>query len=121
MGASELMVVVISSLASGLVATFVTIYWQHQMELKKRKIDLLLELQGCAPGDERFTEALNKVPLVFGDSQRCMATLKTVIDSHVLPGPHLVELMNELWKDTGLKAVEQEVMTHRYGKKFQSR
>jgi len=72
------MLIIISSLLSGLIGVIVSNIHYHKNEIRRTKIQVLQQLLGNRHNlkGQNFTEALNKISVVFYDSQEVLITLK---------------------------------------------
>ena|SRR5699024_4001958 len=73
----------ISSLFSGLIGIGISNWYHKKAERRKQKYDLLEQLMGNRYDltGEKFTEALNKVFIVFNKSDRVLKAVKLFYES----------------------------------------
>lgn len=85
MGSST--IVIITALCSGLVATFVTIWWQKRAQLKieKNKIFTTLMSKRYEIASEESVEALNMIDVIFYKSPKVRAAWKNFLYAAGLP------------------------------------
>lgn len=80
-------IVIITALCSGLVATFVTIWWQKRAQLKieKNKIFTALMSKRYEIASEESVEALNMIDVIFYKSPKVRAAWKNFLHAAGLP------------------------------------
>lgn len=73
-----LLSILISSLFSGIICTIISIKYYHRNEIKRAKLQILQQLLGNRHDlkGQSFTEAINKILVVFCDSKEVLFTLK---------------------------------------------
>jgi len=72
------MLILISSLISGLIGVGVSTWYNHRNEIRRTKLQVLQQLLGNRHDvrGQLFTEALNQIFLIFYDSQDVLSALK---------------------------------------------
>lgn len=81
------LLIIISSLLSGLIGVIVSNKYYHKNEIRREKLQVFQQLLGNRHDlkEQNFTEALNKILVVFYDSKEVLSALKefheTIISS----------------------------------------
>ncbi len=108
----NIMLVIFSSIISGLLGVFVSNYYQKQYERKRDKVKLIEDLLGNRNDltSLEFSLALNKIFIVFFDSQSVMNSLKNFHEctlssnqSEQLANEKLLQLFKALTDDVGIR------------------
>lgn len=113
----ETILLIITALISGLVATVVTIWWQEKSQKQKEKtkiFEILMAKRYDIPSEESV-EALNKIDVVFYNSENVRKAWKEFCDTTDAPDiaqkPQLIsdkhlKLLEEIAKDIGYKKIQ---------------
>lgn len=121
----ETILLVITALISGLVATVVTIWWQEKSQKKKEKTKIfeILMAKRYEISSEESVEALNKIDVVFYNSENVRKAWKDFCDATDAPDiaqkPQLIsdkhlKLLGEIAKDIGYKNIEWDNIKNYY-------
>lgn len=121
----ETILLIITALISGLVATVVTIWWQEKSQKKKEKVkifEILMAKRYDIPSEESV-EALNKIDVAFYNSKNvrkawndfCYAADAPDIaqKSQLISDKHL-KLLEEIAKDIGYKKIQWDNIKNYY-------
>lgn len=104
--------IAIAALVSGLLATSVTLYFQHRRALKERKIDCLRRVVGyrSMPPVPAWTSAMNEICVTFNNSTPVMTALALFERGIRTTGGHanelLLDLIKAMMKDTGMSRTQ---------------
>lgn len=79
---NETLIIVITALLSGLVATLVTLYWQHKNEVRNRKMAIFNTLMANRYlfTSEESVKALNSIDVVFYHDKNVRDAFKSFLD-----------------------------------------
>ncbi len=98
---TSVMIVVLSSLISGLVGVIVSTIFYQRMEKKKLRIDTAKKLIGNRHDltGQDFTQALNEALIVFSDNKIILQALNELFKNARMPGkPDINETLLTLFK-----------------------
>jgi len=78
----EFLIVIISSLLSGILGVVISTFYHKKAERRREKVELVKQLFGNRYdlNGEKFSEALNSIVIVFYDSSTVIKKLKTFHD-----------------------------------------
>lgn len=122
---SETALIIITALCSGLIATFVTIWWQRKNQQRAEKVQIFTVLMSKRYdiAAEENVEALNMIDIVFYSSKKVRMAWKEFIDATSLPesqskaqtisDKHL-RLLEVIAEDIGYKGIRWEDIKHYY-------
>jgi hypothetical protein len=121
----EVLLVVVSALVSGLIATFITLWWQKRTEAYNRKMKVFETLMIYRiPGVLHFKEnvhTLNSIDVVFYDDENVRRAYKDFLNETDKPkemNPNIqdkhLKLLEEMAKSLGLKKLCWEDIKHPY-------
>ena len=117
--------VVITALCSGLIATIITLWWQNKNQIKIEKLRIFRVLMAKRYDliSEENVDALNVIDAVFYSSQNVRAAWKEFIDATNLPeSPTRPQIINDkhlrllevVAEDIGFKKIKWEDIKHYY-------
>lgn len=121
----EVLLVVVSALVSGLIATIITLWWQKRTETYNRKMKVFETLMIYRiPGVLHFKEnvhTLNSIDVVFYDDENVRRAYKDFLNETDKPkemNPNIqdkhLRLLEEMAKSLGLKKLCWEDIKHPY-------
>lgn len=113
----DTILLIVTALISGLVATVITILWQEKSQKKKEKTKIfeILMAKRYEIHSEESVEALNKIDVVFYNSKNVRKAWKDFCDaanaSDIAQKPQLIsdkhlKLLEEIAKDIGYKNIQ---------------
>ena len=114
---------IVTALVSGLIATLVTLIWQHIEGVKKRKYDVFTVLMSCrySTACERIVEALNMIEVVYCKDQEVCETYRNFLAETNKPedGKRDIEekflkLLEAMAKVLSLKDITWDRIKHHY-------
>ena len=122
---NEILLVVVSALISGLIATIITLWWQKRTEAYNRKMKVFETLMIYRiPGVLHFKEnvhTLNSINVVFYDDENVRRAYKDFLNETDKPkemNPNIqdkhLRLLEEMAKSLGLKKMCWEDIKHPY-------
>ena len=119
----NVVLVIITALVSGLLATVITIVWQRAFERKRKKLDILETLMAYRYliSAQESVNALNSVEVVFHSdpdvrkayADFLSATSKNPVNGNEVDEKHL-RLLEEISKTVGLKSIRWDDIKHYY-------
>jgi hypothetical protein len=90
MTTQNLIITLICSIISGVLATSITLYVNHRSEIRRIKRELVADIFGRRfllnknEGTEKFYEALNRVPIIFNKDQKVMETYEALYNASLI-------------------------------------
>lgn len=83
----ETIIVILTALSSGLIATLITIYWQRRNQSKNEKVSIftILMSKRYDIASEESVNALNMIDVVFYKSEKVRSAWKQFLDATNLP------------------------------------
>ena len=114
MSNEHILIIIVSSLLSGIIGVVVSFLFYRNLELRKLKYDTARKLFGNRhdTSGREFTEAINEIMIVYSDSAAVMKALQVMWDivktpqsaRHAkAPDEALIKLMKAICKDIGIK------------------
>lgn len=119
------LLLIITALVSGLIATLVTIWWQSRVQKKNEKIKIfeILMAKRYEISAEESVDALNKIDVVFYDSDKVRKAWKdfgnAAKSSELQKNPQLIsdkhlKLLEEISKDIGYNKIHWDDIKEYY-------
>lgn len=112
----DILLVLISSIISGVLGVIISTIYYKKAERRKEKIEIIKRLFGNRHDlkGEKFTEALNSIVIIFHDSDNVISKLKLFHDGVSTNTPLkqqdinylLIDLFKALIKDVNLETKE---------------
>lgn len=121
MNTSQLLAIVFSGAASGIIAVAATIAYNFWAERRRLRIDCLRQLMRNRINDPDFLRAFNEVPIIFAGRSRVLAahqaTLEFSIASQTFQGgERLTKLIKAMTGDLKLRGISDAQLDARFGR-----